>query len=185
MPTDGQECRLKNKTKPNRKKTESPRLKNSRAQRDNCPHDCREKTKRRNDKEMSIHLKATLRSSLSLGNRFAVGSSIVRNKCPACPSRRLSPLLHANPATPQTLLPCPDRPPRKAGRSHRDCRCCGEHEALSAPPLLARVHARRKPVSICRNRLLGDEPLRISLLDLRFFGRVCCLAQKESMPFKI
>src|SRR5207237_8068953 len=97
MPTDGQECRLKNKTKPNRKKTESPRLKNSRAQRDNCPHDCREKTKRRNDEKMSIHLKATLRSSLSLGNRFAVGRSIVRNKCPARPPPRLTPLLQPNP----------------------------------------------------------------------------------------
>jgi hypothetical protein len=55
MTADRQERRLKNKTQPDREKTKTTRLKNSRSQSDNRPHDCGEKTKRRNNEKMSIH----------------------------------------------------------------------------------------------------------------------------------
>jgi len=55
MTPNGQECRLKNKSEPNRQEIKLPRPKNPRAQSDNRPHDCREKTKRRNDEKLSIH----------------------------------------------------------------------------------------------------------------------------------
>jgi hypothetical protein len=55
MAADGQECRLKNEPKADRKKTKPARLKNLRAQRKDRPHDCGEKTKRRDDEQISIH----------------------------------------------------------------------------------------------------------------------------------
>jgi hypothetical protein len=55
MTADGQECRLKNESQPNRKKIKTSRPKNSRAQSDNRPHDGREKTDCRNDEKLSIH----------------------------------------------------------------------------------------------------------------------------------
>jgi len=55
MAADGQKCRLKNEPKPDRKKTKPARLKSLRAQRTGCPHDCSEKTKRRDDEQISIH----------------------------------------------------------------------------------------------------------------------------------
>jgi hypothetical protein len=55
MAADGQKCCLKNESKPDRKKTKPARLKSLRAQKTGCPHDCGEKTKRRDDEQISIH----------------------------------------------------------------------------------------------------------------------------------
>jgi hypothetical protein len=57
MTADGQECRLKNEPKSDRKKTKPARLKSPRAHRKNRPHNCGEKTKRRDDEKLSIHQK--------------------------------------------------------------------------------------------------------------------------------
>jgi len=57
MTTDGQECRLKNEPKSDRKKTKPARLKSPRADRKNRPHNCGEKTKRRDDEKLLIHQK--------------------------------------------------------------------------------------------------------------------------------
>jgi hypothetical protein len=55
MAADGQECRLKNEPEADRKKTKPARLKSPRPQRKDRPHDCGEKTKRRDDEQISIH----------------------------------------------------------------------------------------------------------------------------------
>ncbi len=57
MAANRQECRLKNEPKSDRKKTKPARLKSPRAQRKDRPHDCGEKTKRRDDEQISIHRK--------------------------------------------------------------------------------------------------------------------------------
>jgi hypothetical protein len=57
MTADGQERRLKNESKPDCKKTKPAWLKSSRAQRKNRPHDRGEKTKRRDNEQISIHQK--------------------------------------------------------------------------------------------------------------------------------
>jgi hypothetical protein len=55
MAANEQECRLKNEPKSDRKKTKLARLKSPRPQRTDRPHDCGEKTKRRNDEQISVH----------------------------------------------------------------------------------------------------------------------------------
>jgi len=55
MSANGQKRRLKNKSERNRQEIKTPWPKNPRAQSDNRSHDCREKTKRRNDEKLSIH----------------------------------------------------------------------------------------------------------------------------------
>jgi hypothetical protein len=55
MPANEQKYRLKNEAKSDRKKTKPARLKSPRAQRQDRPHDCGEKTKRRDDEQISIH----------------------------------------------------------------------------------------------------------------------------------
>src|SRR4029077_20710512 len=69
MAADRQECRLKNKSQPNRQKIKTSRSKNSRAQRDNCPSNCGEKTHRRDNEKLSIHQNGTLKSRSLLGNQ--------------------------------------------------------------------------------------------------------------------
>jgi adenine phosphoribosyltransferase len=69
MTADGQKCRLKNEPKSDRKKTKPARLKSPRAHRKNRPHNCGEKTKRRDDEKLSIHQNGTLKSRSLLGNQ--------------------------------------------------------------------------------------------------------------------
>jgi hypothetical protein len=55
MAANEQKYRLENEPKADRKETKLARLERPRAQRKDRPHDCSEKTKRRDDEQISIH----------------------------------------------------------------------------------------------------------------------------------
>ncbi len=65
MAADRQECRLKNKSQPDGEETKATRSKNSRAQRDNCPSNRGEKTRRRDNEKLSIHQKRDSKIAIS------------------------------------------------------------------------------------------------------------------------
>jgi len=105
MTTNRQECGLKNESQSNCQKIKLSRSKNSRAQRDNCPPNCGQKTKRRNDEKLSIHQKRDSKIAISAwqsgvclrarkkisktGLHHEHQTSYYRNCCRLCRSLRL------------------------------------------------------------------------------------------------
>src|SRR5438105_4388769 len=81
MTTNRQERRLKNESQSNDQKIKLSRSKNSRAQRDNCPPNCGQKTNCRNDEKLSIHQKQDSKIAISAwqsGVRLHVRKKISR-----------------------------------------------------------------------------------------------------------